>query len=262
MNSINFNQIGGFPFSTNILGRMQEAYSVFSALGSIVGDKTIISGCVTTGSNVSPGVVFVNGEVFEFKGGAVQSKVIIKEDTEGLVFQNLNTYQVIKKRYVTFGTGVGAIDWVDFKRGFETKNIPSDLNDRLALIEKKLTIFQPGGAVFPWFKPVADIPPGFQPVADIKGRMIIGYDPSQTEFNAIGKQGGAKNKTLSIAELPELEFETTLPSNSNGTPGTGGIMFNGAHNNNVTLKTNKIGGKQAFSMLNPYIIAEYIEFIG
>lgn len=127
MNNINFNQVGGFPMTTNILGRLQTAFSLFNALGNIVGDKSIISGCILTGSTVSDGVVYVNGEVFEFRGGLTQTKVIIKEDTESLIFQNENSYPTVKVRYITFGSGVGAMDWADFKSGFATKDIVAGL---------------------------------------------------------------------------------------------------------------------------------------
>lgn len=127
MNLINFNQIGGFPLSTNILAKLQTAFSIFNALGNIVGDKTIISGCIVNGLNVADGVVYVNGEVLEFRGGLTQTKVIIKEDSENLIFQNGNSYPSIKTRYATFGTGVGAMDWIDFKQGFATKDIAAGL---------------------------------------------------------------------------------------------------------------------------------------
>ena len=123
MNTINFNQVGGFPFSTNILAKIQTAFSLFNALGNIVGDLTIISGCEVAGTNIGDGVVYINGEVLEFRGGLAQTKVIIKEDVETLLFENQNSYPVVKTRYVTFGTGVGAINWVDFKRGYQTKNL-------------------------------------------------------------------------------------------------------------------------------------------
>ena len=35
-----------------------------------------------------------------------------------------------------------------------------------------------------------------------KGKVGVGYDSSQTEFNALGKTGGAKTHTLSTGEMP------------------------------------------------------------
>lgn len=37
---------------------------------------------------------------------------------------------------------------------------------------------------------------------NLKGRVVTGYDSSQTEFNTIGKTGGAKTHTLTTAEMP------------------------------------------------------------
>lgn len=268
--------------TTNILGRMQTAFSIFNSLGNIVGDKTIISGCVVNGPTTSPGVVFVNGEIFEFRGGATQSKVIIREDVEMLLYQNNNTYPSIKTRYIQFGTGVGAMDWVDFKRGFHTKDIPLNLIERLNAIEKKLTIFQQGGVVFPWFKPVADIPEGFQEVVDIRGRTIIGYDPNQFEFNQIGKKAGSKEKTFTAANIPEHDHflfadeivDGGLTISSTNTPvkegfnagsdGNQNYRIRGTNNPATLGKTSKTGTvtPTPFSILNPYAIAAYIEYIG
>ncbi|MFE3848976.1 hypothetical protein ACFX5D_13470 [Flavobacterium sp. LB3P45] len=156
MNTINFNQVGGFPLSTTILAKLQTAFSLFNALGNIVGELTIISGCDVAGTNVGNGVVYINGEVLEFRGGLAQTKVIIKEDAESLLFENGNSYPVVKTRYATFGTGVGAINWVDFKRGYQTKNllgalalkaddsIVTAIADAVALMLEKLNTIEQG----------------------------------------------------------------------------------------------------------------------
>ena len=127
MNSINFNQVGGIPLSTNILSKMQTAYAIFNALGNIVGDKSIISGCVVQGSSTTDGIVFVNGEIFEFRGGVTQATILIKEDVEALLFENQTTKPAIKTRYVTFGSGVDSLNWADFKSGYFTKDIVAGL---------------------------------------------------------------------------------------------------------------------------------------
>ena len=79
MNKINFNQTGGFPLSTNILDAMQSAYAIFNQLGSLAGNKAIISGCEQLGNTIADGVIFLNGEILPFKGGAIGSSIIIKE---------------------------------------------------------------------------------------------------------------------------------------------------------------------------------------
>ena len=118
MNKINFNQAGGFPLSTNILDAMQSAYAIFNQLGSLAGNKAIISGCEQLGNTVADGVIFLNGEILPFKGGAIGSSVVIKEESESRVFEDGATKPVIFKKYVTFGSSTPdkTFAWADFKR--------------------------------------------------------------------------------------------------------------------------------------------------
>ena len=118
MNKINFNQTGGFPLSTNILDAMQSAYAIFNQLGSLAGNKAIISGCERLGNTVADGVIFLNGEILPFKGGAIGSSVIIKEESESRVFEDGATKPVILKKYATFGSSLPekTFVWAEFKR--------------------------------------------------------------------------------------------------------------------------------------------------
>lgn len=267
MNKLDVNQVGGFPLTTRILDEIQKAFTVFNGLGALAGDKTIISGCTVAGSTVSNGVVYVNGEVFEFRGGNTQTKVIIKEDAENLVFENNESKTVIRTRYVTFGTGVGAFDWVDFKRLIEIKAIPTDLVTRLEALEKKNAVFQAGGGMVLWNKPASAIPAGWQEVVDWRGRMPVGFDAAQVEFNAMGKTGGAKNKSLSIAEMPEHDHD--FKTNTNIDFGAGdGIVRQRARSNSegpglpIAGGTSSKGNGDGFSILNPYRVVMFIEYIG
>ena len=118
MNKINFNQTGGFPLSTNILDAMQSAYAIFNQLGSLAGNKAIISGCEQLGNTVADGVIFLNGEILPFKGGAIGTSIIIKEESESRVFEDGATKPVIFKKYATFGSSLPekTFAWVEFKR--------------------------------------------------------------------------------------------------------------------------------------------------
>ena len=118
MNKINFNQTGGFPLSTNILDAMQSAYAIFNQLGSLAGNKAIISGCEQLGNTIADGVIFLNGEILPFKGGAIGTSIIIKEESESRVFEDGATKPVIFKKYATFGSSTPdkTFAWADFKR--------------------------------------------------------------------------------------------------------------------------------------------------
>lgn len=47
-------------------------------------------------------------------------------------------------------------------------------------------------------------------VPDYRGRGAVHYDPSQTEFNALGKVGGKKTHALAVSELPVHNHPHTL----------------------------------------------------
>lgn len=280
MNKLEVNQVGGFPMTTRILDEIQKAHAVFNGLGALAGDMTIISGCKLEGSTVGDGVVYLNGEVFEFRGGIAQTKVKVVEEVENLVFQNNNSNPVIKTRYVTFGTGIGAVNWADFKRLIETKVIPTDIVSRLDALEKKSAVFQAGGGMILWNKPAADIPAGWQEVVDWRGRMPVGFDASQSDFNAMGKTGGAKNKKLALTDLPEIQLklfsEGNTSTTSEVTSGTYPVVSSygsGWGNDSYRIRgsetpptlglSSKIGGaNNEFSMLNPYRTVLFIEYIG
>ena len=117
MNKINFNQTGGFPLSTNILDAMQSAYAIFNQLGSLAGNKAIISGCEQLGNTVADGVIFLNGEILPFKGGSIGTSIIIKEESESRVFEDGATKPVIFKKYATFGSSLPekTFVWAEFK---------------------------------------------------------------------------------------------------------------------------------------------------
>lgn len=272
MNYIDFGLINGFPMNQATLDRIQTAFSLFNALGNIIGDKTIISGCTLDGSTVSNGVVFVNGEVFEFRGGVSQSKVIIKEDVTSVVYKNNNSYPSIKTRYVTFGTGVGAMDWVNFKRGFSTKDIPEALETkvddatldavvlRIDELEKKNAVFQAGGGMVLWNKPANQIPAGWHEVVDWRGRMPVGYNPADGDFDTVGEQGGSKNATITI---PISGYG--VGADSGGTPSGQLLVSSGAAENGEFLESVKKASTApagaSVNHMNPYRVVLFIEYI-
>lgn len=278
MNKSNFNQTGGYPLKTERLQEMQTAYSIFNALGALAGDLTIISGCALTGTIIGNGVVNINGELLDFQAATVTgtSTVIIVESTVNRGFKNGVIKEVHAIRYATFGTADTSWLWTSFKR----VDAMSVMMARLDVMEKKTAVFQSGGGMVLWNKPAADIPTGWQEVIDWRGRMPIGFDANQPEFDTIGKPGGAKNKKLSINELPKHNFHTFSPSstatkNNTVNPTTYPVAdSDGTGWGNETYrirqsstkptlgKSSDVGGDEQFSLLNPYRVVLFIEFIG
>ena len=287
MDTINFQQSGGFPLETNTLDAMQGAYSIFNNLGELAGNKTILKGCGLLGNLVGNGFIYLNGEVLEFRGGQQQTSIIIKQDITEAIFESGDTKEIYYKRYATFGTGAGAINWSDFKR-IDPMLV---LMQRLTELEKKTAIFQADGGMVFWNKPANEIPAGWQEVVDWRGRFPVGLDISQVEFDTLGKVGGEKEVVLTKNNLPNINLNGTTNISGNHTHNTNSnqgmvkqtgsntmphaadnspneldvynaypLPNDGSHSHNVTIPN--IGNDEAHNNLPPYRVVLFIEYIG
>lgn len=159
MNLYSFLQTGGFPMDVNVLDNMQKAYQLFNGLGALAGDLSIINGCNLTGTTVSDGVVYINGEVLEFRSGVLSDNVVIVEEPSSSTFENGQVKSTHFIRYATFGVAVTSYPWASFKRAFPTKEIASSLAqkedktvvatliDRIADLEEKMATIAEGAEV-------------------------------------------------------------------------------------------------------------------
>lgn len=90
------------------------------------------------------------------------------------------------------------------------------------------------------------------------GRVPVGIDTSQTEFNTVEKTGGAKTHTLTENQIPNHRH-TGLYWNGNKisfNTGTGGYMLpwaSGGSNDETYFQTGYTGGGQAHPIMQPYI---------
>jgi hypothetical protein len=258
MNKSTFILTGGYPLKAERLQELQTAYSIFNSLGALAGNFTIISGCVVAGTTVGNGIVYINGEVIEFReaDGAGTPDVIIIEEAVNRAFKNGVIKQVHTIRYATFGTAADSWPW----SGFNRPDPIILMMARLEVLEKKSAVFQAGGGMVFWNKPAADIPAGWQEVVDWRGRMPVGFDVSQPEFNTMGKDGGAKNKTLSVAEMPSHSHAIGNSRRNTG-GGSGGDENHPKSYAGVRDHiTDTQGSGQEFSILNPYRTVLFIEY--
>lgn len=273
MNRINFNQTGGFPLDTDVLDAVQEAYSVFNSLGSLAGDKAIISGCVVAGNNVSDGIIYLNGEILTFKGSTLGETIIIKEESESRIFEDGATKPVIFKRYATFGSSTPdrTYQWADFKR-FDnlienaTKN--ADFEERIKALETKKSPV-PLGLIAIWGKPATEpIPEGWKECTDLRGRFPLGWDPDDLDFNQIEKEGGDKVHQLTIEEMPEHNHEHRHSyvgrNNALWHDNKADVIAAGFDDNKkvVSGAIQNAGKSKPHNNMPPYRIIRYIEFVG
>lgn len=82
------------------------------------------------------------------------------------------------------------------------------------------------------------------------GKVPVGIDTAQTEFNELGKTGGEKAHKLTVNEMPSHNhpFEGVLTSALQGASGSGVRV------NTTTKQTSNTGGDQSHNNLQPYIV--------
>jgi microcystin-dependent protein len=98
---------------------------------------------------------------------------------------------------------------------------------------------------------------------NMKGRVAVGRDAGQTEFDSLGETGGSKTHTLTVNEMPSHDH--------GGSTGAAGYSAS-AHDVAVSLTTTGTaddvgshthsiapqGGGQPHNILQPYIVVNYI----
>jgi microcystin-dependent protein len=134
------------------------------------------------------------------------------------------------------------------------------------------------GGVLIWNKPFNLIPPGWAEVTEMRGRLPMGLDATDTDFNTLGNTGGSKDQTLTVAQIPAHDHKLFAPSSQTnlGAPvGSGSAAYNGNYGGNPyayqigagsgtpTIGTSSATGDgDPHSILNPYRIVQFIKFIG
>lgn len=95
---------------------------------------------------------------------------------------------------------------------------------------------------------------------NLKGKVIIGLDSSDNEFNEIGKTGGEKTHTLTVDEIPSHTHNIygALTGENKSITNTGNDWGVGTTREwNQSANTNT-GGGQPHNNLQPYIVVNYI----
>ena len=88
------------------------------------------------------------------------------------------------------------------------------------------------------------------------GRVMVGLDAGQAEFNTLGQTGGTKTHTLTVNEIPSHSHTTVVnisnPDNPNSTPAVTNAANTAGTFDPVT--DGATGGGQAHNNLQPYIV--------
>lgn len=286
MNTINTEHNAGYPFDVAFLAFMQNSYRLFNSLGSMAGNKAIISGCEEIGNTITPGTVYINGELFPFEGGAKDDTVFIKEVTNEVTFDDGFLRPLENIRTAAFGrsTPEKTFNWEDFQRVTNLQDLGKNKAENKALEElkdeveklKKQKQAVPIGLIALWGKPANEIPAGWREYVNLRGRMPIGLDPDYVKkpedsqdyaLNQLLKQGGERSHKITTDEIPSHSHQQGSEALHNlfgggsyvGERHWGGTAGVGAF---TKQNTSTVGGDQPHNNMPPYRVVQFIEYVG
>lgn len=287
MNTINTEHNAGYPFDVAFLAFMQNSYRLFNSLGSMAGNKAIISGCEEVGNTITPGTVYINGELFPFEGGAKGDTVIIKEETNEVTFEDgfLRPLETIRTAAFGRSTPEKTYNWEDFKRVYnlqylgENKTDNTETEKLLKRIEKleKQKQAVPIGLVAIWGKPENEIPEGWEEYTPMRGVMPIGHDPEYRKdendaedyhLNTLKQKGGKRSHKLSVEEMPSHRHETVNDASGSDRDSKGyGSAFTMdtdeiTHNRRNLMSIEPSGGDRPHNNMPPYRVVQFIKYVG
>lgn len=94
---------------------------------------------------------------------------------------------------------------------------------------------------------------------NMKGRVPVGLDTGQTEFDVIGETGGEKTHTLTVPEMPSHTHAMQgTGALTDGSVGTSYVVNNGSFYGFRTDQPDNTGGGGAHNNLQPYLTVRYI----
>ena len=91
------------------------------------------------------------------------------------------------------------------------------------------------------------------------GKVLVGIDSTDTDFNTIGKTGGKKTHTLTVAEMPShnhnVNYGSSAPLGLNS--GSTGYKLNYEQGGTQQIYATATGGNQPHNNLQPYQVVAY-----
>ncbi|MDR1623912.1 MAG: tail fiber protein [Tannerellaceae bacterium] len=275
MNKINFTAKDNFPLSSDTMAMLQQMIGSSAGMALLGGSNYILSGCVDDGTNVSNGIIVINGEILPFEGGAKKTKITIQQTSKTLTAFGVSYPEAYIYRAAIF-SDTGEYNWADFVQVLTNKQIEEKINS--------LKSEEPG-FVKMWSGRIDRIPDDYRlcngdtlitasypelayslgeenkssfNLPDLRKRFIVGYDNSSGDYNAIGKTGGLETVTLSIEQMPTHSHTIKFMNQNWGDNANSRPFPDPGGSSGYTAETTPAGGGQAHENRPPYYVLAYV----
>jgi len=174
----------------------------------------------------------ISGDDFNTEFSAVQTAVNTKADLNGSATE---TFSAVTAAAGTSTTQVATTAFVETAAINTAYPIGAIFTTVTAYADSAAVVTAIGGTTW---------------VAFAAGKMLIGLDSGDTDFDTVEETGGAKTHTLSTAEMPAHTHTSTRMVDENDSNSGGDLHGSGNYEATVTGST---GGGAAHSIMNPYI---------
>ena len=203
MNTANFkNSNSRYPISTDTLEFMQQQIHLAYGLVSLYGENYIIRQSTAN----ADGLIVIKGELMPLKG-TPQTRICINQKNSNIEAAGLTFADARIERYAFYTRLATATS-------YSAANFP--------VMQPIANHLVPKGVINMWSGSPTSLPYGWalcdgsNGTPDLRGRFIVGYNPNDTDYNAIGRTGGAKLVTLITSHMPAHNHGGTLTTSSNG----------------------------------------------
>lgn len=246
---------GKFPISANTFAFMQEQIEMVAKIATMFGNNVILK--KPTGS--SDGLIVIRGELLPLRPIS---------DANTVSYYNIKTFKENVTAQDSEYTDARIVRYVDGERTAGSEYIRASSVRDLSAGNTSINFDQwiiPVGGIIMWSGSVNNIPKnyalcdGTNGTPNLKGRFIVGYDPDDSDYNAIRDDNGKgeKKHKLTVDEMPSHQH-TYLHVYEE----TGSVTHDGYstihHIHNETYNTGNAGGNQSHENRPPYYVLAFI----
>lgn len=254
MDRANYTENGNsrYPLSTEGLDFIQRQIELIYNVAQLYGPNYILK----PSTAMVEGVIVVGGEMMPLEGTKADYIAVVETpetlEADGMVFENARVRRVAQ--YVASSTGEGC---------YEASQFPT-----ITTIEAMRPHLTPKGVIVMWSGRIDAIPTGWElcdgtkGTPNLSGRFIVGYDPSDGDYNKIGDDGGKGKKTVTLkaeeSGLPEHTHTVTGPFGETGEKGIKGANYWLGYPKSFTTSEAKRDAAKSHENRPPYYVLAYI----